>query len=195
MKQIGSAMRRLEWKEKCDDISGFCNADVFPAVDYRAPEAGLYRNFHCESSVWLDGDRMGDRAGVGVRERRPAAGICDGWAGAVLRAVRSDDRGRAFLSELRASAVNPTTRSGEKFACIGRIPHPLPKNAKDGAPQKAKIAIPELRAAAVSLTARSGETFACGGGIPHPLLKDAKDGAPVKTKFFGRGMEECGGVC
>ena len=69
------------------------------------------------------------------------------------------------------------------------------KNAKDGAPQKAKIAIPELRASAVIRTARSGETFACGDGIPHPLLKDAKDGAPVKTKFFGRGMEECGGVC
>jgi hypothetical protein len=113
MEQIGSAARRLEWKEKCDDISALCDADVFSALDYWAQEAGLYRDFHFESSVWLDGDRMGGRADLGLRERRAAAGVCDGGSGALLQPVWSDDRGRPFLPKLRASAVSRGKQAGE----------------------------------------------------------------------------------
>jgi|HubBroStandDraft_6_1064221.scaffolds.fasta_scaffold00177_21 hypothetical protein len=141
MEQIRERERNLGWKEKCDDISALCDADVFPAVDYWAPEAGLYRDFHFESSVWLDCDRMGGGVDLGLRERRPAAGVCDGGAGAVLRALRSDDRGRSFLPELRPSAVIRTTRSGENFACADGIPRPLLKNAEDGAPTRARIVL------------------------------------------------------
>src|ERR1700722_19771557 len=108
MEQIDDAKRNLEWKEKCDDIPTLCDVDVFSAVDHCPQEAGLHWGFHPESSVWLDGDRMGSRAGLGLCERRAAAGVCDGWAGAVLRPVRRDDRGRSFLPELCPAVVSRT---------------------------------------------------------------------------------------
>src|SRR6202044_2090625 len=97
MEQIYDLKRNLEWKEKCDDIPTLCDAYVFPAVDHCPPEARLHWDFHPEPSVWLDGNRMGSRAGLGLCERRAAAGVCDGWAGAVPRPVRRDDRERSFL--------------------------------------------------------------------------------------------------
>ena len=106
VEQIDDANRNLEWKEKCDDIPTLCDADVFPAVDRRAQKARLYRDFHPESSVWLDGNRMDSRAGLGLRERRAAAGVCNGWSGAVLRPVRSDDRGHSLLPELRPAVLS-----------------------------------------------------------------------------------------
>jgi|ERR1700722_9553675 hypothetical protein len=106
MEQIDDAKRNLEWKEKCDDIPTLCDVDVFSAVDHCPQEAGLHWGFHPESSVWLDGYRMDSRAGLGLRERRAAAGVCNGWSGAVLRPVRRDDRGRSFLPELRPAVVS-----------------------------------------------------------------------------------------
>jgi hypothetical protein len=106
MEQIGGAKRRLGWKEKCNDVSTLCDADVFFAVDYCPQETGLHWDFHSESSVWLDGGRMGHRAGLGLRSRRPAARFRDGWPSALLHSVRSDDRGAAFLPELRQAAVS-----------------------------------------------------------------------------------------
>src|ERR1700722_563490 len=108
MEQINDLERNLEWKEKCDDIPTLCDADVFPAVDRCPQEARLHRDFHPESSVWLDGDRMGGRAGLGQCGRRATAGICNGWSGEVLRPMRSDDRGRSFLPELRPALVRLT---------------------------------------------------------------------------------------
>jgi len=110
MEQIGDAERSLGWKEKCDDIYFVRDADVLLAVDCGAPQARLHRDFHPESFVWLDRNRMGGRAGLGLRERRAAAGVCDGWASTVLRPVRSDDRGRSFLPKLCPAAVSRTTR-------------------------------------------------------------------------------------
>jgi len=110
MEQIGDAERSLGWKEKCDDIYFVRDADVLLAVDCGAPEARLHRDFHPESFVWLDGNRVGGRAGLGLRERRAAAGVCDGRASTVLRPVRSDDRGRSFLPKLCPAAVSRTTR-------------------------------------------------------------------------------------
>jgi len=213
MEQICGLERNLGWREKCDDISGLCNAALFPAVDYWAPETGFYRDFHPESSVWLDGDWMGSGAGLGVRERRPAAGVCDRRAGAVLRPMWSDDRGRSFLSELRPSAVtraNGKALSDIELSAVNRatnqstaeaqppptlfcertdarasgIPHPLLGNAKDGAP----VTFSEMLPSAVNRRTRIGETFACAGGIPHPLLKNAKNGAPspVKARIVSR---------
>jgi hypothetical protein len=211
MEQIRGLERNLGWKERRDDISGLCDADVFPAVDYRAQEAGLYRDFHFESSVWLDGDRMGGCAGLGVRERRPAAGVCDGRAGAVLRSVRGDHCWRSFLPKLRASAVSwandkalsetrpstlgratnqsiveaqppPTLSCRKTCACASGIPHPLLGNAKDGAPS----ILSEILSSAIGRTTWPGETFACTGGIPHLLLKNAKDGTPVKARIVSR---------
>jgi hypothetical protein len=127
MEQIGGVERNLGWKETCDDASNLCDADVFFAVDYCSPEAGLRRHFHGESPVWLDGGRMGYCTGLGLRGRRPAARFCDGWSGALLHPLRSDDGGAAFLSGLRAAVVSRQTRSGEKTV------------AKDGAPVKARI--------------------------------------------------------
>lgn len=106
MEQIGDAERRLPWKESCDDIATLCDADVFFAVDYCPQEAGLHWDFHPESSVWLDGGGMGDRAGLGLRGRRPAARFRDGWPSALLYSVRSDDCRAAFLPELRQAAVS-----------------------------------------------------------------------------------------
>src|ERR1700728_635077 len=134
MEQIGSAARNLEWKESCDDISSVRHADVFPAVDYWTPEAGLHRHFHFESSVWLDRDRLGGRLGLGVRERRTAAGVCDGWSGAVLRRVRSDDRGRSFLSKLRASAVEYTAGRFHSKAQASAVTRPASKSTSEMQP-------------------------------------------------------------
>src|SRR5579862_1726030 len=106
MEQIGDANRNLEWKEKFHDIPALCDADVFPAVDRCSQKARLHRDFHPESSVWLDGNRLGRRAGLGLCERRAAAGVCNGWSGAVLRPVRRDDRGRSFLPELRPAILS-----------------------------------------------------------------------------------------
>ena len=111
MEQIGDAERSLGWKEKCDDIYFVRDADVLLALHCGAPEARLHRDFHPESFVWLDGNRMGGRAGLGLRERRAAAGVCDGWASTVLRPVRSDDRGRSFLPKMCSAAVSRTTQS------------------------------------------------------------------------------------
>jgi hypothetical protein len=191
MEQIGGAARRLEWKEKCDDISSFCDAAVFSAVDYWAPEAGLYRDFHCESSVWVDGDRLGGRADLGVRERRAAASVRHGWSGAVLRAVRSDDRGRSFLPELRASAVVSTTDKALSDTQPSAVDRATGKSRSEGKPLPVACAIGvflrEFRAAAISHTARSLEkTFACAEEIPHPLPKNAKDGAPARATLVNR---------
>jgi hypothetical protein len=140
MEQIGGVERNLGWKETCYDVSTLCDADVFFAVDYCSPEAGLRRHFHGESPVWLDGGRMGYCTGLGLRGRRPAARFCDGWSGALLHPLRSDDGGAAFLSGLRAAVVSRQTRSGEKtVAGANGIPHPLLRNAKDGTPVKARI--------------------------------------------------------
>src|ERR1700722_30671 len=106
MEQIVDLQRNLKWKEKCDDIPTFCDADVFPAVDHCPPEARLQGDFHPEPSVWLDGNRVGSRAGLGLRGRRAAAGVCVGWSGALLRSVRRDDRGRSFLPQLRPAVVS-----------------------------------------------------------------------------------------
>jgi len=106
MEQIDDLERNLEWKEKCDDIPTLCDADVFPAVNHWPQEAGLHRDFHPESSVRLDSNRMGGRAGLGLYERRAVAGVCNGGSGAVLRPVRGDDRGRSFLPELRPAVVS-----------------------------------------------------------------------------------------
>jgi hypothetical protein len=108
MEQIADVERNLEWEEMCDDIPTLCDAAVFPAVDRCLQEARLHWDFHPESSVWLDGDRMGSRAGLGLCERRTAAGVCNGWSGAVLRQVRGDDRGRPFLPELCPAVVSRT---------------------------------------------------------------------------------------
>jgi hypothetical protein len=108
MEQIDDEDRNLEWKEKCDDIPTLCDADVFPAVDHCPQEEGLHRHFHPESSVWLDGNRLDSRAGLGLRERRAAAGVCYGWPGTVLWPVRRDDRGRSFLPELCPAVVSRT---------------------------------------------------------------------------------------
>jgi hypothetical protein len=106
MEQIDDVERNLEWKEKCDDIPTLCDADVFPAVNHWPQEAGLHRDFHPESSVRLDSNRMVGRAGLGLRERRAAAGVCNGWSGEVLRPVRRDDCRRSFLPELRPAVVS-----------------------------------------------------------------------------------------
>jgi hypothetical protein len=106
MEQIDDLERNLEWKEKCNDISTLCDADVLLAVDYFPPEARLHWDFHPESPVWLDGNRLDSRAGLGLCERRAANGVCDGRAGAVLRPVRRDDRGRSFLPELCPAVVS-----------------------------------------------------------------------------------------
>jgi hypothetical protein len=106
MEQIDDAERNLEWKEKCDDIPTLCDAYVFPAVNHWPQEAGLHRDLHPESSVRLDGSRMGGRAGLGLRERRAATGVCNCGSGAVLRPVRRDDRGRSFLPELCPAVVS-----------------------------------------------------------------------------------------
>src|SRR5580704_10506519 len=110
MVQIGGVERNLGWKETCDDVSTLCDADVFFAVDYCSPEAELRWHFHGESPVWLDGGWMGYCSGLGLRGRHPAAHFCDGRSGALLHPVRSDDRGAAFLSELRAAVVSRGVR-------------------------------------------------------------------------------------
>ncbi len=108
MEQIGGVNRRLEWKEKYDDVPTLCDVDVFFAVDYCSQEAGFRGHFHGESSVWLDGGRMGDRADLGLRGRDSAARFRDGWPGTVLHPVRCDDHGCSFLPELRQAAVSRT---------------------------------------------------------------------------------------
>jgi len=203
MEQIRERERNLGWKERCDDISALCDADVFFAVDYWAQEAGFYGDFHPESSVWLDGDWLGGGAGLGVRERRSAAGVCNGWAGAVLRPLRSDDRGRSFLPELRAAAV---IRASSKPSIN---PQPV---AAGCAPNKLLVeiqtcaAIREIRSndkalsetqpfaisrATIKPTAGTQppptlsreKACACASGISHPLLRDAKDGAPTRARI------------
>jgi hypothetical protein len=114
MKQIRELERISGWKEKCDDISGLCDVDVFPALDYWAQEARLHLDFHTESTVWLDGDRMGGRAGVGVRERHSTARVCHGRSGTLLHPMWSNNSGAAFLPELRASVVSHGTRASEE---------------------------------------------------------------------------------
>jgi hypothetical protein len=116
MEQIDDAERNLEWKENCDDTPTLCDADVLLAVDHGAPEAGLHWDFHPESTVWLDGGRMGHRAGLGLRGRCPAACFRDGRPSALLHSVRSDDRGAAFLPELRQAAVSRAiSKSGSEM--------------------------------------------------------------------------------
>src|ERR1700728_575 len=223
MEQIGSAARNLEWKESCDDISSVRHADVFPAVDYWAPEAGLHRHFHFESSVWLDRDRLGGRLGLGVRERRTAAGVCDGWSGAVLRPVRSDDRGRSFLPKLRAAALGRTTgrfRSKAERSAVTRVankstsemqppcdlqfllfrvPHPFPGA---GAPSFAFLSkgweIPWCRQ-------RSSHQAEFGAVATNKFLSKLrkpvvnpgirKTLAALRLPIFFPAMRDCGGVC
>jgi hypothetical protein len=140
MEQIDDAERNLGWKEKCDDIPTLCDADVLLAVDHCPQEARFHWGFHPESSVWLDDDRMGSRSGLGLRERRAAAGVCYGWPGAVLRPVRGDDRRRSFLSELRPTVVS-------------RAIHVLlPKQASASASRAAHTLLLKLPAAVASPT-------------------------------------------
>ncbi len=214
VEQIGGLARRLRWKEKCDDISSLCDADVFFAVDHWAPEARFYRDFHSESSVWLDRDRMGGCAGLGLRERRPAAGVCHGWTGAVLPPVWGDDRGRSFLPKLRAAAVGGATNEALPETQASVV-NPLRREAHGELRGSAEIhatrttlsellrssvgrastSLQLLRQVAVGHSTWSREKFACANGIPYPSLRNAKDGAPVKARILARGMGDCGGVC
>ena len=187
MEQICSLERNLEWKEKRDDILTLCDADVLPAVDHRTQEAGFHGDFHTESSVWLDGDWMGGRVGLGVRERRPAASVCDGWSGAVLRSLRSNDRGRSFLPELREAAVsqaNDKTWSETQPSAVSRLRRDAHPGLRGPAGiQATSVSLSEILPSAVSRTTRSGENFACASGISRSLLRNAKDGARVKARI------------
>jgi len=169
MEQIRELERNLGWEEKCDDIFTLCDADVFPAFDHWAQEAGLHRDLYFESVVWLDCDRMGGGAGLGLRERGPAAGVCDGWAGAVLRALRSDDRGRSFLPELRAAAVswaNDKALSKTQPRAVSRLRRDARAELRGFAGIHATSAtLSEILPSAVNRTTRSGENFACDSGI------------------------------
>ncbi len=142
MKQIDDANRNLEWQEKCHDNPTLCDADVFPAVDHCPQKARLHRDFHPESSVWLDGNRLDSRARLGLCERRAAAGVCDGWSGAVLRPVRGDDRGRSFLPELR-----PTVVIRAIHTLLSKLPAAVVNPARSKSPSKLRplnIAVPML---------------------------------------------------
>jgi hypothetical protein len=187
MEQICEQERNSGWKEECDDISAHCDADVFFAVDYWAQEAGLHRDLYFKSAVWLDGCWMGGSAGLGLRKRHPAAGVRDCWAGEVLRTVRSDDRGRSFLSKLRAAAVSCTT--GKSVSTL-RTPVVNPGIRDSLAELRGCVGIhatsatlSEILPSAVSRRTRPGENFACASGFSHPLLRNAKDGALVKARI------------
>jgi hypothetical protein len=187
MEQICSLQRNLEWKEKCDDIFTLCDADVLPAVDHWTQEAGFHRDFPTESSVWLDGAWLGGGVGLGVRERRPAASVCDGWPGAVLRSLRCNDRGRSFLPELRAAAVsqaNDKALSETQPSAASRLRRDAHAGLRGSAGiQATSVSLPEILPSAVSRTTRSGENFACASGISRSLLRKAKDGAPVRGRI------------
>jgi hypothetical protein len=186
MEQICGRNRSFEWKEKCDDIFTLCDADVLPAVDHGAQETGFHGDFHTESSVWLDGDWMGGRVGLGLRERRPAASVCDGWSGAVLRSLRSNDRGRSFLPELREAAVsraNDKVLSETPPSAVSRLRRDAHAELRGSAGIQANSAsLSEIPPSAVSRTTRSGKNFARASGISRSLLRNAKQGAPVKAR-------------
>ena len=113
MEQIGGLKRSSEWKEGGDDVSTLCDAAVFPAVDYRAQEAGLHGDFHTESPAWLDGNRMDCRNGLGLRSGRSAR-FCVCRPSALLHAMRRDESGRPFLPNLRSSAVVRAIRASAR---------------------------------------------------------------------------------
>ncbi len=177
MEQIKGRERSLKWKESRDDISSVRDGDVFLAVDRGAQEAGLHGHFHPESSVWLDGDRMGRCASLGLRERRPAAGFCHSWSGALLQPVRCDDRGQPFLSKLRPSIVSRTineTLFETLQSAVTRAS--LPKRCLSAAAYASYKFDCQLRAAVVSRVVRR-------------FL------AEFRLPILAPAMRDCAGVC
>jgi hypothetical protein len=100
--------------------------------------------------------------------------------------VRSDDRGRSFLSKLRAAAVSCTTGKS-----VSTLRTPVNPEIRDTLAElrgsfgihAASATLSEILPSAVSRTGRPDENFVCASGISHSLLRNAKDGAPVKARI------------
>jgi hypothetical protein len=108
--------------------------------------------------------------------------------------LRSDDRGRSFLPELRAAAVsrmNDKALSKTQPSGVSLLRRDAHAELRGFAGIHATSAtLYKLLPSAVSRTIRSGENFACASGVTHPLLRNAKDGAPAKARIVLSGQAD-----